>query len=150
MKLKKWALIAEVSAALAVILTLVLLLLEVRSGNQLTRIVTLKDILLEYNQNRSLVIENRDITTSLFESRSSNFPALDTPEGFRLRLLLTNDLNAFNIAYLAFSAGILEEVEWERLKRAACGDVERLPEDYKDAIYFRMTDDVVAFLESEC
>lgn len=150
MKLREWALAAEVFSALAVFATLVILVIEVRAGNELTRIASFQDILTEYNDVRSLAIENPEIGNLLFESGSGSYPAWGTLEAYQLRLVLTNDFNAFNVAYLAYKAGILDELEWVRLSRVVCRENDSLPEEYKEEIYLRLTDDVVTFLESEC
>ena len=150
MKLKEWALAAEVFSALAVFVTLIVLLLEVRAGNELTRVASFQDVLLDYNHQRYEMLDNPELVKLVMESNSGVYPEWGTLEAYQLRLIFTNDFNTFDIAFSSYNAGILGEPEWARIRRPVCSLSQLLPEAYKREIYLRMTDDAVTYLEEGC
>lgn len=151
MKLKKWALAAEVLSALAVIASLIVLIIEVGEGNRLARISSYQDITWQFNEIRSSAISDPEMLRLLEQAYvNGDFPEVDSPDGLKLSFNFANNYNTFNVAYFSFQEGIIGEGEWVRLKRTMCAGVDMLPDDYKRALYVRLTDDFIAYLDENC
>lgn len=150
MKLEKWASIAEISAAVAVVATLLVLLLEMRDGNELTRIANYQEIVRQYNDLRIAAINNPDLLAAYYDTVDGSYPDRAAPEGQKLNLWIISNFNVYNVAYFSWQAGIIGENDWVRLTRTICDISQSMPNEYREDVYFRLTDDLVSYLESTC
>lgn len=66
MKLEKWASIAEIACGFAIIVTLIILIVEVRGNTDAIRAQTLSTQRVAENQRRERVIAKVEISRSLF------------------------------------------------------------------------------------
>lgn len=85
-------------------------------------------------------------------NREEVLPEVATDDGLVLSFILTNLFANYESAFFSRSAGILGESEWERVERSVCAAFQRATQEepYWRGISFRMTEEFVSFLESEC
>ena len=154
-KLKEYALIAEIISAVAILVTLVILILEVRTSNELARLAAYDAITRDIENWRFSVLaesENYDvILSSLLSSEDLQEIEPGSADAFRLRLLISNDLGIKERAFLAYQAGIVGENEWGRLHRTECSVWDRYKNTpYAEQLIFGLTEAYVSHLEDDC
>jgi len=153
LNLEKWALVAEVVGALAIVVTLALLLLEVRENSDLSRVAAYQDVTRDFDEWRSLVLtdpELLDLFSMLREEGEWPDVSADPRADAKLLLLLANQFSGAERAYIAYRGGIVGEQEWNRINRATCSEFAQIPERFREGILFRLTDDFVGYLQTQC
>jgi hypothetical protein len=119
-KLQRWALISEIVGGAAVLLTLILLLLEVRQNTQAIRTATYDDLvadLADFNMN--IATDDELGQMRFLNSTEGRDPLTD----YQLFLLIQINLVRFQHyerAYIQWRAGNLEDSLWERFRDRIC------------------------------
>ena len=109
MKLEKWALIAEVVSAAAILVTLVLLVLEVRTNTDVSRIAAYQSVTRDFDNWRSMVLNDPELLemfAQLVVSGQYPDPSDDPVARARLVLLTDNQFSGNEHAFLAWRGGI--------------------------------------------
>ena len=153
MKLEKWALLAEVVSGAAIVLTLVILILEVRANTDLSRATAYQAVTRDFDEYRAMVLTNPellDILTQVFEEDKWPEENADPKVGARIRLMVASQFSASERAYVAYRAGIIGEQEWIRISRAMCAEFAQTSGDLREQLSFRLTPEFVGYLLSEC
>ena len=154
MKLEKWALLAEVVSGTAIILTLVILIIEVRANSELSRIAAYDAVTRDFDEHRARLLSNPESFELFFRFNERSLPDVATePEAaLKLQLLLLNDFGGHERAYLAYQADIIGEGEWNRLHRSHCAEwaIVREHDYYFRLLSFRLTDGFTSHLETDC
>jgi hypothetical protein len=119
-KLQKWASISEIIGGFAVLLTLVILILEVRDNTQIMRATAYDSIVADMANARYENARNEAAQEVLFALRMDGYDAL-TPE----QVLLFGELNLalfqiYERAFIQWESGNLDQYAWLRFKRIIC------------------------------
>lgn len=98
--------IGEIIGAIAVVVSLVYLAIQIRQntqqisqGNEATRLAALERNIESSIRIRELLISNSEVA-EIFQSGLRNYDALDNASKFRFGLLMSNTLSAFQGGYL--------------------------------------------------
>ncbi len=94
MKLEKWALLAEVISGAAIVVTLVLLILEVRADTDLSRATANRAVTRDFDEYRALLLTNPallDIFAQVLEDDRWPEENADPKVGARIRLLASRN-----------------------------------------------------------
>jgi hypothetical protein len=122
MKLEKYALIAEIASGIAIVLTLVILIVEVREGSQQTalntqalRVSNYQDLIAQINELNVLQIENRFAFASI--SRASSWGDFSDEDARVARSMMTLVFRHGDLAYYQHEQGMLTEDRMESALR---------------------------------
>jgi hypothetical protein len=150
-KLQEYALIAEVISAFAVVLTLIILIFEVRENTAINKATAYQSQIVKFNDWRKEMTSD-DSKLSLFNNyNSGEIPDLGTTDFLKLTMLLNTLWGNFESAYTSYSSGIIEGAEWERIQRSICENKSRLRDaNLKDQISMRLTSDFTQYVETTC
>ncbi len=113
MKLEKWALIAEVVGAGAIVITLILVLFEIRGNTDAIRAQTISSQVEAERERRNRIIENRGGIAELVVKGQNEEP-LTGLEDFRLLIYYNDTLDNFEWQYSEVTAGRLPENQIDR------------------------------------
>ena len=118
MSLKKWAYLAEIGSAIAVVASLIYVGYEL---NQNTNAVRASNwhALLDYAATADLLIlENADVASVIVKAES-NYDDLTEEEKLRFAMYANNIFNQWNAAYTNQQQGLMEVATWEAFDRGA-------------------------------
>jgi hypothetical protein len=153
MRLEKWALIAEVVGSVAIVVTLVVLILELRTNTELARVAAYDSVTHDFDASREFFLNNADAFEifTQYVQKSLPDPADDPRAALRVQLFLLNGFSMFERAYRAREANVFGETEWERIKRSSCQEWGYIQNSaYVSFVSFRLTDDFVDYLNEIC
>ena len=97
--------IAEFVGAIAVVLTLLYLAVQIRQSNRLSRFQSSRDVFEQIDDNNRLVVENQGLRTLA----SKSFDSLTNEESKQLALFVGRQLNAFTNLQTAYDQGLIDE-----------------------------------------
>ena len=121
MKLEKWALIAQIVGSVAVVATLLVLTVEIRSGANAVRAGSQQEALRLLMEHNATIAANpelaRLIWTGIFEQNASS---LTGAERFQLSQISSNIFFVYETAYLSHEYGMMNDAEWARWPPAIC------------------------------
>jgi hypothetical protein len=106
MKLEKWALLAEIVSGVAIVITLVILILEVRGNTDAVRVQTISAQRIAENERRDRVILNMGGIADLVR-KGADSEQLSSTEGFRLNVYYIDTLLNFEWQFTEAQAGRL-------------------------------------------
>ena len=150
-KLREFSLWAEIISSIAVLITLVILIFEVRGNTQVLRSNAYQSQLEKHNNFRELLLsDDKNLEVyGLFLSR--DIPEEGSIQHLRLSTILTNVWNNNDGAYAAYTAGMLDGNEWERINRTACGHYSLIVGTTLEArVFIRVSAEFVSYLEENC
>jgi hypothetical protein len=152
LKLSDWADISQIVSGLAVVITLVFLIFEIRDNTSVTRASV-------YERSADRLIELRNQTlndpeiTQLFQAYiAGNLEGITGVDAFRLGQLVLNTFQIYEQAYFAEQYGLLGPAEWSRFERQICVSYARLPlsADISASVSRLMTEEFLAFMAETC
>ena len=161
MKLERWTLLIEAIGSIGIILTLVILIFEVRANTELSRISAYQNVTQDYDDFRTLILTDPGLL-DLYASRidrirrgeapwpQSRDETSDARNFWRLVLAIDISLGAHERAYLAYRAGVIHESEWTRIRRQACSQFLEIPENLMSGRLLQLTDGFAEYLQTEC
>ena len=118
MKLKEWALVAEIASGIAVLITLLILVIGVRDNTNVTRAAVYANLMSDINQfNLSMV---NDPELSLLWSGDRGIEEMADEEASRLILLNRVLYRIYEAAYFSYGNGSLGFSQWERFQGTIC------------------------------
>ena len=137
-KVKNWAHVAEIVSGVAVVVTLVFLVIEVRGNSDLIRANT-------FNRSiESLVDYRMQIATSADALRTMNEHwGREGPDSLRRQLLVVNLWSIYEKTYFSQQYGLVGTAEWQRFESRICSYVRT-----EDGLRY-WTDSVAGFLTDE-
>ena len=98
-KLQEYALLAEIISSLAVLITLVILIIEVRGNTQVLRSNAYQDQLEKYNNWREFILSNDQNMEAYSQFLSGDLPEIGSTHFTRLETIQTNLWNINDGAY---------------------------------------------------
>jgi len=153
MKLEKWTVFAEVIGSAAIVVSLVVVIIELRANTEMARVTAFESASRDFSDNRRFYLSNPEVIDLAFAVNSGAFIEIDpeSKEGLSTIFFLLNTLTGLERAYLSYQAGVFGEDEWARVQRSECATWGRIRETpYQSRVAFRLTDSYVAHLDSTC
>ena len=153
MKLEKWALIAEVVGSAAIVVSIVILIIELRTNTELTRITAYESVSRDFDNNRQFYLSNPEVFDLAFAIDNGALAEIDvqSKDGLRAAFYLLNIFTGLERAYLAYQAGVFGEDEWGRIHRSECSTWGQIQgTEYEPRVSFRLTDGYASHLRSTC
>jgi len=152
MKLQEWALAAEVVSGIAVIATLIVLITEVRNSTDVARIAAYQQVTRDFDDWRTLILSDPQFVEIMMDiiQRHPYQTGIDPEADIRRLFLVQNEWSGNERAYIAYRGGIIDDRDWGRIGRALCAEFDQIPDDLRERVIFRLTDDFLQFLENEC
>jgi len=151
-QLQKWALAAEIIGGIAVTVTLILLILEVRENTSVMRMTAYQDEIDRSNEWRYNVTADPEQRYVFQQWTLDNTKALDSDQEFMLRMILSSLFSQRESAYFAMENGFLGDSEWQRMLVPTCAAYNRTVAntDMWMRLAGALTSEFVTLLESEC
>jgi len=146
-RIKNWAHVAEIISGVAVLVTLVFLVLEIRGNSDLIRANT-------FNRSIESLIDYRMQIASNEESLKvmAHHWGIDSADLLRRQLLVVNLWSIYEKTYFSSQYGLVGPAEWERFESRICGYVKR--EDglkfWSENVANFMTDEFRDYVTSHC
>ena len=150
----KWTSIAEIIGSVAVVVTLIAVLLEMRANSELTRVSAYQSEIRNINVWRDGVSSD-PVKVKLFVDYTQGIaPAIDTEEYTVLSMTITNLWVNYESAYTAYKSGIIGPLEWERMERNICSELDNLEinpsSELKERTFFRLTTEFQEYVLRTC
>lgn len=123
-RLQKWALIAEIASAIVIVLTLVLLLFEIRNNTNTLQAQMYQSLTSELNDNRRRFSEP-DMALLVEKINLGEFENLKPRERIQLFYLNQAKWALYESAFYSSRRGTLGEAEWSRFELQVCEHLER-------------------------
>ena len=147
-KLEKWALGAEIASGVAVVITLALLIVEIRSSTKATRVATYENISSDLSSFDIAIARDPDLARLFWERHEgSDLNEVDAGRRFMLNRAAAR---SFETAYFAFVNGSLEQTQWERFERNMCGLWRIASPEEQSAYANNLTDEFVSYVDVQC
>ena len=115
--LQRYALIAEIVGGLAVVITLIFLILEIRANTEAVRINSYDQLVKDVAAWRLNLANNPHLLDVI--SRSGVEPISES-ESLPVRSAFISLFQTYERAFIQFESGYLTELMWERFRRAMC------------------------------
>ena len=119
-KLADWASIAEIVSGLAVVVTLVVLIAEIRDNTQVMRVSAYADSVDSINEFGALVSRDADSARIWDAYVTGNTDDRDRIDLRRLQSWAYIQFRNYEKAYFSEQSGLLGGEEWERFDRTIC------------------------------
>lgn len=148
--LSAWASIAEIVAALGVILGLVFLTLEVRENTDITRAAAYDRSIDRLNEWRANVVRDPDISRLYLAYSDATTGELTPEDAFRLQVLLTSLWGVYETAFYSYHYGLLGSSEWNRFEVQICEHRQRNLADWDRIVAPRLSAQFRTFIEALC
>jgi hypothetical protein len=152
--LQKWALVAEVVGALAVVTTLAFVAVETRANTNALQAQTFQSLMQELNDYRLTLLDHPERYAIVDRARDDGVQSLTRQEIQTLRLPILVQWGIYESAYFANARGVLGPIEWTRFASAMCRTAQT-GENYWVVEGFApvaetLTPEFVSFIEAEC
>ena len=152
-KLQKFALVAEVVAGIAIVVTIAFLAFEMRSNTNAVRAQTFQSLMQQINDYRmSLVHPARVLANE--KRRQSGWNSLSRVEKQELRIPALVNWGIYESAFFANERGLLGEAEWNRFQIAICRRREHHDDMWSPEGFTSMnellTSDFVGYIQTSC
>jgi len=152
-RLQDFALIAEVVAAAAVIVTLVFLVLEMRSNTDAIRAQTYTELMTQINDWRALTVTDPTLSELTVKRNTEGWEGLSNVEERRVWFGSIVLWGIYESAFYARERGVLGEDEWQRFEITMCrrfrGGVDWDPPGGREMALV-LTPRFVQYVESAC
>jgi hypothetical protein len=124
MEISKLRTIGEGISVVAVLVTLVFLILEVRENTAAIRTESFGESINKLNEWRLNLAGNRELAQMFADFNDGAVMELDRAERQQFGLVMTSLWSIYETAYFAQSYGTLGESEWSRFERVLCSQYE--------------------------
>lgn len=146
-RIRNWALVAEIFSGIAVFITLVFLVVEIRGNSDLIRANAFNRSMESLIEFRLQIASNEGALRVMTEHWG-----IDSAELLRRQLLVVNLWSIYEKTYFSRQYGLVGPAEWERFESRICGYVER--EDdltfWNESVATFMTDEFRSYVTSRC
>jgi len=112
--------IAEILSSLAVIVTLLFLVAEVRQNTRVTQAAAYEQRIEELNRWRAILVTDSEVAAAWLTDREEAGASQGKVADFRLGILFFMQWAIYENAYYANQRGLLGAAEWSRFERQIC------------------------------
>lgn len=124
-QLQEYALYAEIAASFAVLITLVILVLEVRENTEVTRSSAYRDINTQQNEFRTKMISDENLYPVFQAFMSGESENISSSDSTRMTSIILTMFAIYEDAYYSYDYGIIGEREWARFVPGICRQYQR-------------------------
>ena len=117
MSLKKWAYLAEIGSAIAVVFSLLYVAYELNQNTNAVRAGNWQAVLDYVAAADMAILQNADVANIMIKARST-YDGLTEEKKQRFDMVATNTFLYWEAAYLYHQNGLLDTDVWERANRA--------------------------------
>ena len=117
-KLERWAHIAEIGGAVAVVVSLLYVGYELRQGSIVAAVDTSQQ-LAQMGQELSILASQSDMATIVVKAEA-DFESLNPVELFRFKELVRSNFNLWEHAYYSYTEGVLPDRMWSMWNASYC------------------------------
>jgi hypothetical protein len=149
-KLSDWASLAEIVASIAVVITLVMLMIDVRENTEVVRSNSYDDLLGDVNEQAFIIAQDERLTHIWRLYNAGAMAELTDEERFTLLTLLRSTFRTFEKAYFAYQYGTVGAREYERFDTQACRHFAGMRSDLWGEIRQNLSDDHWKHVEELC
>ena len=149
-KLSDWASIAEIVASIAVVVTLIMLMIDVRENTEVVRSNSYDDLLGDVNEQALVIAQDERLIHIWRLYQVGAVAELTDEERLTLLILVRSTFRIFEKAYFAHQYGTVGEREYERFDRQACLHFGRTRADLWVEIKQVLSDDYWEHVENIC
>lgn len=151
MKLSEWASLAEILSGVAVVITLIFLIVELRENTGVMRATAFERNIQSFIDSRRMMAQDPDLTRITMELRS-HYQSMSPEDQLRARVWWQSNFLSYEKAYYAGAYGLLGASESERFTRLACDSLPTFDPELREQILQPLTQEYVSFLSStpEC
>ena len=146
-RIRDWAHVAEIISGVAVLITLIFLILEIRGNSDLIRANTFNRSIESLIDYRMQIASNEESLRAMTEHWG-----IDNPDLLRRQLLVVNLWSIYEKTYFSQQYGLVGPAEWERFESRICGYVSQ--EDglkfWSENVANFMTDEFRDYVTSYC
>ena len=151
--LQKWALLAEVGGAIAVVVTLAFVAMEMRENTNALQAQTYQELIRDLNTLRAQAL-NPYVAALEQKLADEGWEGLSPTERLGVRSRATQRWGIYESAFFANERGVLGAVEWERFRVAICRAVDE-PDAYwappgVPPMRDFLTPQFIGFVERDC
>ena len=129
LRLSDWANIADVTAGIAVVVTLIFLIHSVRENTAATRADSYETLMSDVNDFTLAVTQDSELSRLWRQWNEVDTHELTDDQMYRIILLLRTLLRNYEKAYFAYQYGTLGLTEYLRFEEIGCRQKERLETD---------------------
>ena len=120
MKLSEYAQIAEVVSGIAVVITVLLLVFEVRNNTAAVESATYDALVSDMATWRMAIVSNPSLLENLYATRELNSEGIDGIRILERQYMLMASFHIYERAYIQWRAGNIDGEAWERFERQIC------------------------------
>ena len=120
MKLEKWALIAEIISGIAIVITLILLVFEVRQNTSAVLASTYDRLLSDHTQWRMNLATSPDTLSAYYAVNNDALVSENDVQAQQGRHAWISGIMLWERAYFAHEYGNLGDSEWQRYRSNMC------------------------------
>ena len=124
-KLSDWASIAEIVSGIAVIVTLIILIVEVRENTEITRTAMYGSITDQFNAFETEMLLDPDLRPIYYRYLSSETAGLEPRDQESVGLMVPILFRTLDRAFAARQKRQIGDEEWSRLERSLCTNYKR-------------------------
>jgi hypothetical protein len=144
-RIRNWASIAEIVSGIAVVVTLIFLIFEVRENSDLVRAESFNRGIESLVEWRSAIVSNDAALMVMAE----HFEYED-PEELRRQMLLVNLWSIYEKTYYSQQYGLVGPAEWERFQTRICSYQRTGRELWDERIAVFLTEEFRNYVTSSC
>jgi hypothetical protein len=147
-KLSNWASIAEIVAAIGVIVTLIFLIVGIRENTEITRVTAFDRNMESVNQWRMELAKDPELAR-IWRSRE-DLAALSENDQLRLVMLHGSLWGIYEKSYYAMEYGLLGQAEWNRFETQMCAQINSMNLESWSRMTGALTRQFVSYAEGLC
>ena len=144
-RIRYWAQISEIIAAVAVVVTLIFLIFEVRENSDLVRADSFNRSIESLVEWRSAIATN----DASLKVMAEHFE-FDDPEELRQQLLVVNLWSIYEKTYYSQQYGLVGPAEWERFQTRICGYQRSGEEFWDERVAVFLTEEFRNYVTASC
>jgi len=152
-KPRNWAVVAEVVSALAVVITLIFVVVEMRNSTSATQAQTYQLLMQEMNAYRTLMTRP-DLVAITLKAQNDGWETLEEMEQSQLYSTAAINWGFYESAYYANKRGVLGDSEWTRFESGYCRRIREQPYVWSQEEFTPMsellTTEFLTFVQSTC
>ena len=144
-RIKNWAHLAEIVSSVAVVLTLIFIVFEIRENSNLIRANTFDRSIESLIDWRMQILTNDDSLKVMAE-----YWEIDDQDLLRSQLLIVSMWSIYEKTYYSHEYGHIGPAEWERFETRMCTYVDSGMEFWKENIARFLSEDFRNYVISNC
>ena len=149
-RLSDWASLAEIIASVAVVITLILLMFDVRENTEVVRANSYDDLLSDINDQSFVVVQDERLLGIWQRYNEGKIDELTQAEHFTLITLLRATFRTFEKAFFAYQYGTVGATEYARFDAQTCNHFDMIGQRSWGDINSVLTEDFRSHVEDLC